>query len=96
MSDQCTFGFDQQWTPYGVRTVARPDVPPEAQKRLRGQSLAILERLQLGPATNRELSDIALKYTSRITDLRIAGYNVKCVEHDKLTGKAVYKLVEEK
>ena len=92
MSDQCTFGFDQQWTPYGVRTVARPDVPPEAQKRLRGQSLAILERLKLGTATNLELSAIALKYTSRISDIRQAGYTVKCVEHDKATGRAVYEL----
>lgn len=77
----------------GLRTF-RPSVPQEAQKRLRGQSAAILERLQRGRATNRELSAISLKYTSRISDIRQAGYVVNCVKHDHATGLAVYELGE--
>lgn len=41
------------------------DVP-----RLTGQNAAILARLRQGPATNRELAEISLKYTSRISDVR--------------------------
>lgn len=31
-----------------------------------------------GPATNRELASIALKYSSRTSDLRAAGFNIVC------------------
>jgi guanylate kinase len=63
------------------------------QRRLTGQSLRILERLRQGPATNRELAAISLKYTSRNSDLRKAGYDVQVIEHDRKTGLAVYALV---
>jgi hypothetical protein len=46
--------------------------------RLRGQNAAILQRLQQGPATNAELARISLKYTSRISDIRAAGYKIVC------------------
>lgn len=47
---------------------------PQADRaRLKGQNLAIYERLQRGPATNAELAAISLKYTSRIDDVRKAG-----------------------
>ena len=52
----------------------------EERPRLTGQNLAILERLQRGPATNRELAQISLKYTSRVSDLRAAGYRVVVVK----------------
>jgi hypothetical protein len=63
------------------------------QVRLSGQSLRILERLQSGPATNRELAEISLKYTGRISDLRKAGYDVRVVEQDRATGRTLYALV---
>ena len=56
-----------------------PSVPAAAAPRLSAQSLAILERLRRGRATNAELAGIALKYTSRTSDLRAAGYDVRCV-----------------
>tara|TARA_Y100000310_G_scaffold316852_2_gene369061 strand:+ start:2515 stop:2820 length:306 start_codon:yes stop_codon:yes gene_type:complete len=55
------------------RNVEEADHP-----RLRGQNAMILARLQRGPATNAELSTISLKYTSRISDLRAAGFEVTC------------------
>jgi len=68
-----------------------PQVELIETPRLRGQNAAILERLQQGPATNRELSGLSLKYTSRISDLRAAGYTVDCSQ-DKATGLNVYTL----
>ena len=47
-------------------------------RRLRTQSEQIIYRLRRGPATNRELSGIALKYTGRISDLRKLGYQITC------------------
>lgn len=53
-----------------------PNVRPADVKRLTGQNAAVLARLRAGPATNAELAAIALKYTSRISDLRRAGFTV--------------------
>jgi hypothetical protein len=64
---------------------------PAEIRRLTGQSAAILARLQQGPATARELSALSLKYTSRISDLRKAGYDVRCRE-DAETGVSTYTL----
>jgi hypothetical protein len=64
---------------------------PAELRRLTGQSAAILARLQRGPATARELSALSLKYTSRISDLRKAGYDVRCRE-DAETGVSTYTL----
>lgn len=66
---------------------------PAEQRRLSGQSLRILERLRQGPATNRELAAIGLKYTSRISDLRKAGYDVRVVHRLRDTGLTIYRLV---
>ena len=60
--------------------------------RLSRQCAAILARLEQGPATNDELSRIARKYTGRISDLRHAGYDVRCTSQDRTTGLAVYEL----
>jgi len=68
-----------------------PQVEPIEIPRLRGQNAAILERLQQGPATNRELCNFALNYRARISDLRKAGYTV-VVDEDKATGLNVYTL----
>ncbi len=63
--------------------------------RLSRQSREILDRLERGPATNKELAGIALKYTSRTSDLRLAGYDVRVIERDHKTGLAVYALFRE-
>lgn len=64
----------------------------EERPRLGAQNQAILTRLRQGPATNTELAEIALKYSSRISDLRKAGYNVVCASYSRKTGIAVYEL----
>ena len=69
-----------------------PSVPAEERPRLSGQNAAILARLQRGPASNTDLAAIALKYTSRISDLRDAGYEVSVVSRDRATGLVVYAL----
>lgn len=62
--------------------------------RLSKQCAAIIARLRLGSATNRELSEIALKYTSRVSDCRDAGYNIP--EPENLGGGLTrYSLVEQ-
>jgi hypothetical protein len=55
-----------------------PNVANADRPRLSGQNARILARLRKGPATNAELAEISLKYTSRISDLRAAGYGVLC------------------
>lgn len=64
--------------------------------RLSKQCAAILERFRAngGVATNRELSEIALKYTSRLSDLRAAGYKVVVLQRDHESGLNTYRLVE--
>jgi len=66
--------------------------PRESRLRLNSQAQRILELLRQGPATNHELADISLKYTSRVSDLRKAGYVIEMVAHDFHTGKTVYEL----
>lgn len=51
--------------------------PTEDTPRLTGQNAAILRRLRQGTASNFELAAISLKYTSRINDLRNAGYRIE-------------------
>ncbi len=62
--------------------------------RLSRQCETMLCRLRCGRATNQELAVIALKYTSRISDLRKAGHDVRCVSRDHKAGITVYQLVE--
>lgn len=70
---------------------------PAEVKRLSGQNLRIVERLERGPATNRELAEIALKYTSRVHDarqvLRRHGRSIEVVEQDIASGRVVYAIV---
>lgn len=51
----------------------RPDF-----RRFVGHCRAIYLELQRGPRTNRQLSAISLKYTSRISDLRAKGVAIEC------------------
>lgn len=62
--------------------------------RLSRQCQAIDQRLQAGPATNRELSAISLKYTSRISDLRDKGWDVRVVSRRHDTGLTVYQIFQ--
>ena len=55
-----------------------PNALESDRPRLAGQNAAILERLREGPATNEELARLSLKYTSRLSDLRKAGYEIEC------------------
>lgn len=68
--------------------------PPE-RKRLSRQCEAILLRLRAGPATNAELAQIALKYTSRISDLRKAGYDVRVTRRERKSGVTVYEMAQD-
>ena len=63
---------------------------PLEQQRLSEQNQRVLARLQQGPASNRDLAAIALKYTSRISDLRAAGYVIVPVERSG--GLTIYEL----
>lgn len=77
-----------------VITARDPSVTVDEQPRLSAQCQQMLDRLRYGPATNRDLAEIGLKYTGRISDLRAAGYRIvvtsKCVE----TGRCIYELKE--
>jgi hypothetical protein len=55
-----------------------PNIDVQDVPRVAGQNAALLARLQRGPATNDELIRISRKYTSRISDLRAAGYTIVC------------------
>lgn len=68
-----------------------PHVVAKDVRRLTGQNLAILERLRKGPATNVELAQVAMKYTSRISDIRAKGYRIDCERLDG--GVTRYRLV---
>lgn len=78
-------------TPPPVRD---PNLASVAVARVSRQALAVLDRLRQGPATNRELLDVAIRYGSRIHDLRKAGYKIDKHEDHK-TGLTTYKLVGE-
>lgn len=73
-----------------------PKVTPAESPRLTGQNLAIYRRLLEGPASNKELSSISLKYTSRISDVRKVvrkrGWDVICYSRDYENGTAWYAL----
>lgn len=73
MNTQDLLPFDAE--PEPVIHFADTRLEPEEKPRLSRQCRMILERLQLGPATNRELAELALKYTGRISDLRASGYD---------------------
>ncbi|MDE2097681.1 MAG: hypothetical protein KGL39_10570 [Patescibacteria group bacterium] len=71
-----------------------PCVPEESLPRLSRQCREILERLRRGRASNDELSKISRKYTSRISDIRKADFDVRCMDLDHKTGLAWYALFE--
>lgn len=62
-------------------------------RRMSRQCRAILSRLEHSEASNKDLSEISLKYTGRISDLRKLGYQIDCVANDRSTGESWYRLV---
>lgn len=76
-----------------------PTVSREEAPRLSKQCAAILQRLEQGPATNVQLAAIALKYTSRLSDIRAwltasgDSRQVECYHQNKKTGESWYQLV---
>ena len=86
MSDTLLFGED-------FPTISlNNSVAPEEAPRLSKQCREILERLKQGPATNRDLAGLSLKYTSRVSDLRAAGFKIEVVERNHQSGLNVYEL----
>ena len=56
----------------------KPAPPVKPLARLAVQGDRILNMLTAGPVTNVDLAKVALKYTSRISDLRKAGHRITC------------------
>jgi hypothetical protein len=69
-----------------------PHVVADDEQRLTGQNRTILYMLRQRPHTNDELSEIALKYSSRISDLRAAGYTITATRQKG--GVFIYTLEE--
>lgn len=67
-------------------------LPAEAKPRLSRQALAVLARLEAGPATNLELIPISTRFSARIYDLRRAGYVIDTDQGDKASGVTTYTL----
>jgi hypothetical protein len=86
---QPRFGFAQDET--FIQVADTHVTEPAEVNRLASQNEQILARLKRGPATNVELAGISLKYTSRISDLREAGYAIPPPERVK-GGVTIYRL----
>lgn len=70
----------------------RDDVVAEKQ-RLRNQCERILDRLRQGMVSNHELAEIALKYSSRISELRKQGWTIRVCARDWKSGICFYELL---
>ena len=83
--------FDQP-LPTTRRVPAREIMPNDAE-RLGGQCAKMLTMLRARPQLNSALVAIANKYTSRISDLRALGFEIKCTRVEG--GLTLYTLVGE-
>lgn len=92
---QQRFDFDSPAAPRRVPIIDKTVTKEEAQ-RLHGQCERILDRLRKGAATNDDLAKIARKYTSRISDIRKAGYEISIISRDHASGLVVYRLTKAK
>lgn len=72
-----------------------PNVLHSDVRRLTGQNAAVLERLQVGAATNRELCKLSLNYRARISDLRRFGYKIACERVNDGSGVSYYRLAKD-
>jgi hypothetical protein len=62
------------------------------RKRFKGQCGKILAMLEAGTTSNNVLACVSLKYTSRLSDLRQAGYDIRVDSRDYSTGLTTYRL----
>ncbi len=65
---------------------------PGDARRTANQTSQIIELLRNRDATNDELSAISRKYTSRVSDARKRGYDIRVVKRDYDSGLTVYRL----
>ncbi len=72
---QVALNFDAPAEPAIV--VNRSVTNPAERRRLTRQAEQVLDRLRQGPATAKDLVEIACQYNARIHDLRRAGYDVR-------------------
>ena len=70
--------------------------PAAMRPRLSRQCEELLAMLRRGDLSNDQMARVARKYTSRISELRQAGYDVRPVSHNHATGLVVYRLQEGK
>jgi hypothetical protein len=74
-----------------------PSIHPTEAPRLTRQCAEILAAFRADTnhrQTNQELVRLALKYTSRLSDLRAAGYQIDVVKRDRYSGQTIYELKE--
>lgn len=85
--------YETQYEKDGGCVPFDPHVPDKDERiRLSKQAKRVLDRLREGPATNSELSKIALSYTRRISDLKEAGHKVEIIRKQK-NGLNTYAIV---
>ena len=70
-------------------------VRPQAQRRpLKPSAALVLHRLLLGPATNRELMNLAgFGWACRISEVRMAGHDIRCERLGPTPGMRTYTLL---
>lgn len=88
-SGQLELNFDE------VRPVD-PHLTEAEKPRLTRQALQVRDRLAQGPATNKELIQIAQRFGARIHDLRKHGYEIDVVSRCHETGLFVYEMRRQK
>jgi hypothetical protein len=81
----------QQVNPYGRPVELNATVDDRDRARLSRQCLALLARLRQGPATNVELSAVAMRFGARLEELRRAGFCIEAKRGDG--GVFTYRLV---
>ena len=81
-------------SPQPIIPAADPTVVREAKPRLSRQCREIVALLERGPATNRELSQIAQRFGARLKDLRAAGYVIETTPVSHERGVFLYTLKE--
>lgn len=79
---QTRLGYEAHEAPSGAVPSA-PVAPKKEPPRLSPQAARVLDRLAKGPATNRELSQIALSYRRRIADIRQNDIEVEIIRKEK-------------
>lgn len=62
------------------------------ETRFAHQTAEIVALLREGPQTNAALSNVALKYTSRISDARKLGHKITCTRIPGGRGLTMYEL----